>query len=275
MEMPRITDDRTYPAGVPSWIDVASTEPEATCAFYGDLFGWTFEDMVPPEAPGSYFVARLDGHDVAAVRPDADENGWASYIATDDVDALAARVTAAGGTVIDEPADVGPAGRGATLADPEGAVFRGWQAGTRLGAQLVNVPGAWVFSVLQTPDRDRSLRFYSEVLGWEQSPDLGAGMFRLPGYGEHLADTIDPGIRERQAFVPPGFADVVAGLVDGPAPARWVVSFSVADRDRTVERAVELGATVLSTENAEWTHEAELLDIQGAAFTISQLVKTS
>ena len=74
------------------------------------------------------------------------------------------------------------------------------------------MPGAWNFSDLRTPDVAASLAFYGEVFGWRVDPDLGAGMIRLPGYGDHLAATIDPDIHERQAFAPPGFADVIAGL---------------------------------------------------------------
>jgi predicted enzyme related to lactoylglutathione lyase len=278
MHMPHITDQRTYPPGIPSWIDVASSDTAATCDFYGGLFNWTFEEMVPADAPGSYVVARLDGHDVAAVRPaeTSDEKGWVSYIATDDVDALASRVTDAGGSVIDPPEEVGPAGRGATFADLEGARFRGWRAGTRLGAQLVNVPGAWNFSILHSADPRRSMEFYGRVFGWRMDADLGAGMIRLPGYGDHLAATIDPGIHERQAFAPEGFADVVAGLVEAPEnSARWVIMFTVADRDQAVDRAVGLGASIVSTRDSEWTEEAELLDVDGSAFVVSALIKTS
>ncbi|GAB2841102.1 VOC family protein [Microbacterium insulae] len=271
MESPHITDQRAYPPGAPSWIDLATTDPHATCDFYAGLFEWSWEEV----GDGSYWVARLDGHDVAAARREPDDDGWMSYVATDDVDALAASVEDAGGTVIDRPADVGAAGRGATLADPDGARFRGWRAGNRLGAQLVNMPGAWNFSILHTPDRARSMDFYGGVFGWRVDAALGAGMIRLPGYGDHLESTIDPGIRERQAFAPEGFEDVVAGLSDIPAgPARWVMMFTVADRDEAVERAVGLGATVVSTQDSEWTQEAELLDVRGSAFVVSALVKT-
>lgn len=271
MESPQVTDQRTYPPGVPSWIDIATSDVQATCDFYSGLFDWSWEVL----APGSYSVARLDGHDVAAVRHEPRDDGWMSYVATDDVDALAERVEDAGGTVIERPADVGSAGRGATFADPDGARFRGWRAGSRLGAQLVNVPGAWNFGILHTPDRARAIDFYGRVFGWRVDAALGAGMVRLPGYGDHLEATIDPDIRERQAFAPEGFEDVVAGLSDIPTgPARWVMMFTVADRDEAVERAVDLGATVVSSQDSEWTQEAELLDVRGSAFVVSALVKT-
>ena len=43
---------RTYPHGVPSWVDTEQPDTDAARAFYGELFGWSFEDAMPPEAPG-------------------------------------------------------------------------------------------------------------------------------------------------------------------------------------------------------------------------------
>jgi catechol 2,3-dioxygenase-like lactoylglutathione lyase family enzyme len=56
-----------YIPGVPCWIDTTRPDPEAAVDFYGGLFGWEFEDVMPPGAPGSYFMGRLRGGDVAAV----------------------------------------------------------------------------------------------------------------------------------------------------------------------------------------------------------------
>ena len=52
-------EDR-YIAGVPCWIDTEQPDPDAAVAFYGDLFGWEYEDVNPPEAPGKYYIARPD-----------------------------------------------------------------------------------------------------------------------------------------------------------------------------------------------------------------------
>ena len=57
---------RTYPVGVPSWIDLETAEPDATVPFYRDLLGWTFEDVRSSDA-GQYLVASLDGQTVAAI----------------------------------------------------------------------------------------------------------------------------------------------------------------------------------------------------------------
>lgn len=271
------SDVRTYPAGVPCWIDTEQPEPAATCAFYSELFGWTFDQVTPPDAPESYAIASLDGLAVAAVasstgRPVA----WNTYIAADDVDAVAARVTELGGRVLSEPANVGPeggAGRFAVCADAEDATFRLWHARARLGSQLVNRPGAWNFSHLCTRDLDRARTFYEPLLGWEYSEMPGdTRMWRVPGYGDHLAATVDPEIHARQAGAPDGFADVVAGAElagEGEGP-RWKVVFSVADRDEAAAAAERLGAAVLGSRDTMWTREADFRDPQGAALTVSQ-----
>jgi len=112
------------------------------------------------------------------------------------------------------------------------------------------------------------------VFGWVFD-DLGfATMIRQTGYGDHLAATSDPGIHERQSgdSVPPGFADAFGWLVtaqDGEQP-HWHVTFTVADRDDSATAAEHLGGTVLSTNDTDWTRDAEIRDPQGAVFTVSQ-----
>jgi predicted enzyme related to lactoylglutathione lyase len=266
---------RTYPHGVPSWVDTEQPDPEAACAFYGGLFGWTFEDAMPSGAPGHYFVAKLGGRDAAAIAPP--ENGrpaaWNTYVAVEDADATAAAIAQAGGEILASPQDAGPGGRSAICADPRGARFRLWQARKRPGAQVANEPGAWNFSNLHTGDPGLAGAFYAPLFGWEVA-DLGfATMLRRPGYGDHLASTVDPGILERQADVgaPPGFADAIAWVARaGDGPDHWHVTFSVRDRDDAVGTAERLGATVLSSEDTAWTRHAVIRDPQGAELTLSQ-----
>jgi predicted enzyme related to lactoylglutathione lyase len=267
---------RTYPHGVTSWIDTEQPDIEAARVFYAGLFGWRMTHARPAGASGSYLIATLDGQDVAAVAPAlaAAAAKWNTYVAVDNADATAAAVTANGGAVIAAPEDAGPAGRAATCADPFSAEFRLWQAGRRLGAQRTNSPGAWNFSDLYTPDRDAAMAFYTPLFGW-RATDLGQGagtMLQVPGYGDHLAATVDPGIHERQASAPAGFADVIGGLmvIGAGATPRWHVTFTVADRDDSATTAERLGATVVSSSDNLWTNDALLRDPQGAEFTVSQ-----
>jgi predicted enzyme related to lactoylglutathione lyase len=270
-----MTDERSYPAGVPCWVDTDQSDVDAARDFYAGVFGWTFSDGVPTEAPGTYLIAALGGADVAAIGPAEGGAGaaWNTYIAVEDADAAAASVRGAGGTVTVEPADAGPAGRLAGCTDPRGAHFRLWQPRRRLGAQIVNAPGSWNFSDLHTADAAAAEAFYAPLFGWEFN-DVGFGtMIRRPGYGDHLAATVDPGIRDRQDGIaaPPGFEDAIGWLVPvGEGRDHWHVSFTVADRDESVAVAEKLGAAVISSEDTEWTKSALIRDPQGAQLTLSQ-----
>src|SRR4051812_28427642 len=101
--------DRYIP-GVPCWIDTTQPDPEAAAAFYGELFGWEVENVMPAGAP-TYYIARLRGEDVAGIGSqwDGGPSGavWNTYVWVTDADQTAAKVRDAGGAVIMEPGDVG------------------------------------------------------------------------------------------------------------------------------------------------------------------------
>jgi predicted enzyme related to lactoylglutathione lyase len=254
-------------------VDTEQHDPQAAQEFYGGLFGWTFATVSPPGAP-VYAIAALDGRDTAGIGQ-AEDNppAWNTYIAVDDAAAAAARISAAGGEVTDDPGEVGPFGRAVSLRDPAGVPFRLWQAGEHPGAQVVNEPGSWNFSDLQT-DQPDSIAFYADAFGWSVENLGSATMIRRPGYGDHLEATVDPTIRERQSglVAPPGFEDAIAWVapLEPSLSPHWHVSFAVADRDAAAAQAQRLGAEVVSTEETQWTRTALIRDPQGAVFTASQ-----
>jgi uncharacterized protein len=267
-----MTETRTYPHGVPSWVDTTQPDPEAAQDFSRRLFGWTFTTVSPPDA-AFYAIADLGGRDAAGLEAaDGQPAAWNTYIAVDDADVIVAQVGARGGEILAGPLDPGPAGRLAVCRDPAGGVFRVWQAGRRPGAEIVNEPGAWNFSDLHT-DRPETLEFYRALFGWSVE-DLGfATLLRVPGYGDHLEATVDPGIRARQrGATPPGFEDAVGwvGPLECGTRPHWHVTFAVADRGATAAAAQHLGAEILSQEDTRWTRTASIRDPQGAMFTASQ-----
>ena len=92
--MPGLMPERDrYIPGVPCAVDTSHPDPEAAVGFYGGLFGWEFEDVMPPESERRYFVARLRGLDVAAVGS-IPEGGppmamWNTYFWVDSADETA------------------------------------------------------------------------------------------------------------------------------------------------------------------------------------------
>jgi predicted enzyme related to lactoylglutathione lyase len=273
-----------YMPGVPCWVDTSQPDPEAAVAFYSGLFGWDFEDAMPPGSAGKYYIARLRGGDVAAVgsQPDgaAPMAAWNTYIWVESADGAVAKVLDADGRVTIDPFEVIGAGRMAACRDPDGAAFCLWQAKEHKGARIVNEPGSLNFNGLNTRDADGAKSFYGSVFGWETlSLGGGAEMWRLPGYGDFLEQR-DPGLRRRMAetaAAPEGFEDVVATLNpltnDQPVDAHWSVTFAVDDADATAETAVNLGGQVVAPPfDAPWVRMTVITDPQGATFTASKFV---
>jgi predicted enzyme related to lactoylglutathione lyase len=273
-----------YIPGVPCWVDTSQPDPEAALDFYSGLFGWKFENAMPPGSDGKYFIARLRGGDVAAVSSTPEgappTAAWNTYIWVESADDAAAKVRAAGGTILMEPFDVMTAGRMALAGDPEGAAFMLWQPRDHKGARVINEHGSLNFNGLNTRDVAGAKAFYGSVFGWRTlTLDNGAEMWTLPGYGDHL-EQLNPGTRERMGALgaPPGFEDVVASITpiadgQGDVPPHWNVTFATDDAEATAEKATQLGGTVVVAPfDAPWVKMTVIADPQGGTFIASQFV---
>ena len=137
-----MSERTSYEPGMPSWVDLASPNPNASAAFYGSLFGWEVQSAGPVEETGGYgmFTAGRPGRRVSPIMKEGQPPAWTIYVATEDADADAAGVSEAGGDVLFGPMDVMDAGRMAVFAHPAAGVGV-WQAGSHTGAALVNEPG--------------------------------------------------------------------------------------------------------------------------------------
>jgi uncharacterized protein len=292
-----------YIPGVPCWVDASEPDPRAALDFYGGLFGWRFDDVMPPSSDSRYFIAShaaasssifdVSGEtrrgEVAGIRSveGAARATWNTYFWVESADEATARVQEAGGDVTVEPFDFMSACRMAVLSDPEGAAFGVWEAKEHKGARLVNDPGALVFNGLNTRDLAGAQSFYGSIFGWETGP-IGGGAegWTLPGYGDWLEREHHRNLRQQMADAgaPDGFEDVVAAIIpiaDGQrdTPAHWSVTFAVADADATAAKASELGGNVIVPPfDAPWStptytiRVTVIADPQGATFSASKFV---
>jgi predicted enzyme related to lactoylglutathione lyase len=250
---------KSYVSGTPNWVDLQTTDQAAAKQFYGELFGWSYNDLLIED--GVYYsMATLKGLDVAAIAPSSDDQAaagvpphWNSYVSVDDIEAAAARVASAGGTVVAPPFDVLDAGRMAVIVDPTGAIFELWQAKNHIGATLVNEPGAFSWSELITPDVPKAAAFYEKVFGWGADTHTG----EMP-YTEFKLD-----------------GESIAGAMNPPMPGippMWGIYFSTADTDATVAKAKSLGGSVFSEPmDIEPGRFAVLADPQGAMFNVIKM----
>lgn len=271
-----MSEREEYPAGVPCWVETMQPDPRAALQFYGTLFGWEFAepDPMPGDLPGEYFVARLEGRDVAGIGSLPDLGGpplpsWNTYIRVDSADEAAERATAAGASLLIGPLDALPAGRLAVLIDPVGAAIGLWEARARKGAQLVNAPRTWAMSSLHTTDGAGAQAFYGSVFGWQPeafgSPEAQMTLWRLPGYvGEGALQLV---ARDVVAVMAP------TGEAAAAVPPHWNVNLYVDDADATVTQAADLGGQVIMPAlDTPGFRSAVLADPQGAVFSISQLI---
>lgn len=276
-----MSDQDRYIPGVPCWVDATEPDPEAAVAFYAGLFGWTVENVLPPDAERPYYVGRIRGGDVAAIgAPDEGAPAvaaWNTYVWVDDADEITAKVRAAGGSVLVEPFDLPGLGRTAVFADPAGAAFRVWQPGEHRGATVVNEHGSVNFNDLHTHDLEGAQAFYRALFGWELLDSGGdGGMWALPGYGDFLEQR-SPGNRAglTEMGAPERFEDVVASVevLDDDTDPYWGVTFAVDDADAVAARATELGGRVIVTPHTlPWVRIAVLADPQGARFVAGQFI---
>lgn len=264
-----MSEQGTFPAGVPCWVEGLHRDPEAARSFYGSLMDWEFEGSGgEPE----YFVARHRGRTVAGLAPlpemVEDVDGvWMTHVAVESGADAAEAATTAGGTVRAGPIDLAPAGSLTVISDPAGAVFGAWERQDRGGAELVNDASAWSMSSLKTPDPDGAAGFYGRLFGWQVEPfgppEANVSLFRLPGY---------VGGTETQP-VPRDVVAVMMPLDHGEAP-HWHLDFWVSDAEGTAAKTRELGGDVVIEpyDAPPAFKQAVLSDPQGAAFSISQLL---
>lgn len=248
-----------YPDGVFSWVDLATIDPVAAKAFYSGLFGWSFEDL-ETDVGTIYSMATLDGYNVCGLGPlppgMADQgipSMWTSYVNHSDVDAVAARISAAGGNVMAPPFDVMDSGRMTSAMDPTGAAFGVWQPKQHIGAQLVNRVNALVWNELQTNDVAAACDFYATVFGWTFETDAS-------GY---VAVSQDGRVQAGMMAI---------GEDWGEVPPNWSVYFMVADVNASAAKVAELGGKVLRPPfpTGEMGSLSVVMDPQGAVFNIME-----
>jgi hypothetical protein len=107
------------------WNELSTADPDGALAFYTGRFGWDKGEVMPMGEMGGYqFIHHGQGMIGAIMTsPPGRAGGWNFAFGVRDIDAAAANIPAAGGTVNYGPVEV-PGGEYAVMAnDPEGVPF--------------------------------------------------------------------------------------------------------------------------------------------------------
>lgn len=114
-----------------AWSELISADTTASRDFYTTLLGWTTSEMPMPDG-GVYTLFHDKGEPCAGLMAPPDDGMpaplWFTYVAVEDADASAARARELGATIIQEPFDIGGAGRIGIVRDPAGATVGLYQA---------------------------------------------------------------------------------------------------------------------------------------------------
>ena len=259
-----------FPEGAPCWVDAMFKDVEGAKEFYSQVLGWTFGEASSDY--GNYTQAYSGGKAVAAVvppMPGADApSQWCLYFASRDIDATAAKVKKAGGSLLMEPMQVGAFGSMLVGKEPSGAVFGVWQPGEHKGFEKTGEPGAYCWAEVFTREPEKADAFLKQVFP----------------YG---AQKIEPGDDPEMAGM--DFKIFNVGAVDQPVlgrmkmgddfpkevPSYVQVYFGVPDCDEAVAKAKKLGGTLhFGPMDSPYGRFAALTDQQGAAFAVIDMANT-
>jgi uncharacterized protein len=219
----------TYREGQFVWRELMTPDVAKARAFYGELLGWTSEEMAM--ASGPYTIFKKGDQMVAggmAMPPDAAHPpSWMSYASIKDVDGALKAAAENGGQVVMPAMDVQMIGRFAAIADPTGGVVGlVCQEGGDGPAPGMPGPGTFCWETLNTTDIDRAKDFYTKVMGWKGGSGPGNMLVFTAGEAQ-VADV---------EAAPPG------------VPSHWLLHVVVDKLEAAREKAESLGAKVLMAE---------------------------
>jgi predicted enzyme related to lactoylglutathione lyase len=224
------------------WVDLVTHDVAGAKAFYGALFGWSFDGD-----ERGYVRVLADGRPIAGIvdveRPEGweRETGWIGSLSVEDVDRAARIVAERGGAVERGPLDAEGRGRMALVRDPAGAHLLLLRSASGDPPDGLAPPRRFLWRELWTRDVEEALGFYAALAGYQ-------------------ARALDRGGRSYRVLAVQGVPR--AGVVEAPPEVdpQWLPYVRVEDAAQIAERATALGARVVHRDE----RAAILIDPTGA-----------
>lgn len=149
------------------WADLVTDDGKAARAFYGHVFGWSFQ------GDGDYAVVLNGGQAIAGLRvqprpADAKTKPrWLSYVSAADLAAAEQAIQAAGGKVLLTAQSQTGLGRFSICADAESAPFGVLIRDEGDPEDYLAEPGDWIWLQLFSRDTAKAIAFYQKLGGYE------------------------------------------------------------------------------------------------------------
>lgn len=209
------------------WHDLLTDDVDAAKQFYGQLFGWTFEQH------DSYTLVLNEGIPIAGIVTESPEKGalrasWVVYLSSTNVDRDVRMVEENGGKVVQQPAEMVNRGRYVIVNDPQGAPLILLHSASGDPQPAEPAIGGWLWDELWTWDTDVALAFYQPL-------------------GDYTVQQVNPE-GEDEYWVLMTDKHWQAGITTVPfinVPPQWVPVIRAADPAAVAERVPSLGGKVL------------------------------
>ena len=164
------TPTNDHQVGKIVWYDLVTHDLAGVKRFYGELFGWQFQEDTENE---TYTVINHNGRAIGGIvytEPGTNEpnrSQWVSYLSVPDVDRAVEQVRDVGGVVHTKPLDLPERGRLAVVRDPQGALIALVRSTSGDPPDRDPPLNEWMWTELWTTDLQAAGEFYHELVGYE------------------------------------------------------------------------------------------------------------
>lgn len=250
--LPPISATEQYVPGKIVWHDLVTYDVDSAKRFYGELFGWKFEEV----ARGYSQIRNGDRLIGGIARLDSKDKGtyWIPLMSVADIDQSAEKVRNFGGKMLREPFEIPGRGKIALVTDQQGSPFGMVRALKGDPLDLDPQTGDWLWNEVWTSDPNSAATFYKNIGGYQEaSRNLFGKPYRyLKGEGKPRL-----------------------GLVKKPDPSMkntWACYIKVANPAAIADRAAALGGRVLFAPKSDVRNAtvAIIQDPTGAALVVQK-----
>lgn len=239
------------------WFEYVSKEQGVASRFFGELFGWTTQEVPVGGDWGNYQMIASGERTIGGYSPPPPgapaQAHWLAHLGVANARETGAAIEKHGGKVLKQPMKVGDFGTLAIVSDPQGATFALWQPAKtdELPAPTTNT---FCWNELASSDPAASVAFYTAIGGFtEKRVQMEQGEYHV----------LEAGGQPR--------AGIMAKMMP-QQPHAWLAYVQVASADKTADKAAKLGATVLvpPTDIPNVGRFAIFADPQGAPLGVLQ-----
>lgn len=116
--------------GAFSWFELMTSDVESAKKFYGEIFGWNFEDEISENM--TYTLIKIGENKIAGMydkkyalveNSEKIPSHWGNYITVDDIKQTVSKVKELGGNIIVDITPIPTIGEFAVIQDLQGAVI--------------------------------------------------------------------------------------------------------------------------------------------------------